>query len=93
MDLLELPLNQLPYHLDILAFWAVALLVGLGGAFAIKQLSDAIGRTDRISRAGHPMATKAADEARLQGPAIRKAADVMPPERRAAASAPDRLAA
>jgi hypothetical protein len=94
MDLLELPLNQMPYHLDILAFWATALLIGLGGAFAIKRLSDAIGRTDTISTSGLPPAAETVvrsvdADSGSRAPAVA----ATPAPQPGAASVPHRLAA
>jgi hypothetical protein len=93
MDLFEMPLNQMPYHLDILAFWAVALSIGLGGALAIKRLSEAVRRTDQISVSLSPSAAEehAAGDRASTIPAT--AAKLTPTPRNAAASAPERLAA
>lgn len=48
MDLTDIRLNELPYHLDIALFFLSSFGVAFAIAFSIKKLSDAMRRTDRI---------------------------------------------
>lgn len=62
MNIWVFQLSELPFHLDIVAFWAIMLSLGLGTAYGIRALSDALSRTDRIT------AATSAGEAPVQGP-------------------------
>jgi hypothetical protein len=49
MNIWVFQLSELPFHLDIVAFWVIMLSLGLGTAFGIRALSDAVSHTDRIT--------------------------------------------
>jgi hypothetical protein len=68
MDLFDLRLNELPFHLDIVAFWAILLSVGLGTASSIKRISDALSRTEAKERARLAPAPTVAEPAAAPAP-------------------------
>lgn len=51
MNIWVFQLSELPFHLDIVAFWVIMLSLGLGTAFGIRAVSDALSRTDRMTAA------------------------------------------
>ena len=72
MNIWVFQLSELPFHLDIVAFWAIMLSLGLGTAYGIRALSDALSHTDRITATaatGETPATIRMDAANDAGPA------------------------
>ncbi|MGY6251385.1 hypothetical protein ACXIUS_28265 [Bosea thiooxidans] len=57
----QFALNDLPYHLDAVIFIVIVATVGLGLAFALKTISEAIERTDQHAARNAAIVTASPD--------------------------------
>lgn len=45
----QFSLSDLPHPVDLLLFWGMILSIGLGCAFGLKKIAEAIERTDQFA--------------------------------------------
>ncbi|MBX9907522.1 MAG: hypothetical protein K2Z25_02310 [Beijerinckiaceae bacterium] len=45
----QFSLSDLPHPVDLFLFWGMVLSIGLGWAFALKKIAEAIERTDQFA--------------------------------------------
>lgn len=49
MTIDQFSLSDLSHPVDLILFWGMILSIGLGVAFGLKKIADAIGRTDQFA--------------------------------------------
>lgn len=49
MTIDQFSLSDLPHPVDLFLFWSMILSIGLGVAFGLKKIAEAIERTDQFS--------------------------------------------
>ena len=45
----QFSLSDLPHPVDLMLFWGMILSIGLGSAFGLKKIAEAIERTDQFA--------------------------------------------